>query len=120
MTEADALNVAFATAPVKLVGLWLAPWSSGSLKAYASVCIGGITFHAVSVHRHTGKPWIMLTGRPMLSSRVKTGELTVARDAAGKVRYQAVITLEPELMMSFQTATLAAINAAHPDFFNGR
>jgi hypothetical protein len=87
------------------------PVSKGALRGFATIKLGrSLKVSDVAVLRANGKAWANLPSKPMIAS-----DGSPMRDAAGKMRYSAILEwTDRSVSDDFSESVVAAVEAAHP------
>jgi hypothetical protein len=99
--------------PMRVILLEWRPLLRNSLRGFATVQVGGLKIHDVTLHEKNGSRWAGLPARPV----VVNGQ--AATDDRGKVRYATVLEWQTkEQAERFSAGVMLAVEAAYPEAFN--
>ncbi len=88
------------------------PHAAGALRGFCDVRHpSGMTLHGCTIFAKDGRAWAAPPGRPILGR-----DETAQRDAAGKVRYDAVASFADRATRErWSAAVIDAVRALHPE-----
>jgi hypothetical protein len=98
--------------PMRVILLEWRPLLRNSLRGFATVQVGGLKIHDVTLHEKNGSRWVGMPARPVVVNGL------AATDDRGKMRYATVLEWQTkEQFERFSAGVLLAVEAADPAAF---